>query len=134
MIYPQTSSGGFRSSIYTTNGGRGRSHRRGGRHLGGRGRVNGSVPGRGCVRGGGNDKVINDVDIRNTNTFFTNEEWENMLGWERREMQQSDNSKHTINNMITETHNKKRRTSAVGITTEKQSVVAETITDFINAQ
>ena len=35
--------------------------------------------------------------------------------------------------MITETRNKKIKTSAVGLTTENQSVVASTITGFMNA-
>ena len=49
------------------NGGRGRVHGLGGWRFGGRGRVNDSGRVRGRVRGGGNDKVINGVEIRNPN-------------------------------------------------------------------
>ena len=48
-------------------------------------------------------------------------------------MQQSNDSKAVIDTRITETCNNKRRKSLVGITTEKQSIVAGTITVFLNA-
>ena len=57
------------------NGGRGRGRRSGGGRFGVRGRGNGGGCGRGYGGGYGNEKVINGVDIRNTNLFFTNEEW-----------------------------------------------------------
>ena len=47
-------------------------------------------------------------------------------------MQQSYDRKLAINKRITETHNKKNKAIAVGITTGKQSVVAATITGFMN--
>ena len=49
-------------------------------------------------------------------------------------MQQRNYRKHTIDKKITDTRNKKRKMSAVNITTENQYMVAETITVFINAQ
>ena len=49
-------------------------------------------------------------------------------------MQHSNDRKHAIYKRIKETRNKKRKTSAVGLTTENQSVVAETITGFMNLQ
>ena len=48
-------------------------------------------------------------------------------------MQQSDDRKCAIGKSITEKHNKKSKTSAVGITTENQYVVAATISGFMNA-
>ena len=83
-----------------------------------------------CGREGVSYKVINGVDISNPNIFFVNEEWENLPGWERREIQQNNDRKHAISKRITETRNNYRKTVAVDITTEKQSVVETTITGF----
>ena len=55
------------------NRGRGNGRGRGGERIGGCGRVNGSFHGRGRRRGGGIEKVVNGVDIRDPNRFFTNE-------------------------------------------------------------
>ena len=67
MIPPQTSSVYRRSSINVMNEGRGCSHKHGGGSFGGLGRGNDSVCGRGHKGRGGNDKVINGVEIRNPN-------------------------------------------------------------------
>ena len=87
-----------------------------------------------CGREGVSYKVINGVDISNPNIFFVNEEWENLPGWERREIQQNNDRKHAISKRITETRNNYRKTVAVDITTEKQSVVETTITGFGDSQ
>ena len=132
--FSQTSSGGPRISVYTINQWRVREWGRVVWRFGGRGRVNDSVHVKGRGRGGVNDKLIDGVDIIDPNRIFTNKLWEKLPSWEMNEMQQRNDRKHDIDKWITDTHNKKRKISSVGITTEKQSVVAETITDFINAQ
>ena len=48
-------------------------------------------------------------------------------------MQQSNDRKRAIDKRITETRNKKRKASIVGLTTENKSVVAATTTVFMNA-
>ena len=71
-IYPQTSSGGRRSSIYAMNWGRGCGRGRVGGRFGGRGIINDSGRGRGRGRRDGNDKFINGVGISNPNRLFAN--------------------------------------------------------------
>ena len=48
-------------------------------------------------------------------------------------MQQRDGRKCAIDKKIIETRNNKKKTIAIGITTENLSVIAETITGFMNA-
>ena len=62
------------------------------------------------------------MDISDTNIIFTNEEWASLPVWERREMQQSDYRKRAIDKITIETHNKKKKTSAVEITNENKYV------------
>ena len=81
------SSGIRRRIICAVNIGRGQGCRCGGGRFGGCGRVNDGGRGRGRGRGGGNEKFINGVDMSDQNRLFNNEEWENLPGWERREMQ-----------------------------------------------
>ena len=72
MVYPQMIIGGRRRSIFAINGGRGHGHVRCGGRFGCCVTVNGGVHGRGCGRGGGNDKFINSVGISNTNILLRN--------------------------------------------------------------
>ena len=74
------------------------------------------------------------MDISDPNRFFVNEEWENLPGWERCELQQSGGKKHAIDKRIAETRNKKRKTSAVVVTTGNQYMVASIIKVFMNLQ
>ena len=116
QYFSQMIIGGLSISIYAINGGIVRGRGCGGGRFGGRDRGHGGGNGRCHGRGGGSDKVINGVDISDTNIIFTNEVWENIPGWERSDMQQISDRICDIDKSITETRNKNRKTSAVGIT------------------
>ena len=73
---------------------------------------------------GGNDKIINGVEIINPNRLFTNEEWQILSSWVMCYVQQINDRKRAIDKKVTEKFNKKRKTSAVRITTENQYLFA----------